>query len=199
MHDPAPGAREPRGELARIATAPAAQNHNAEPARMASALVAQEPRVALAFGVVGARHLTEARDELVRDWDAAPHLLRGETLLLVLEVYGWLNWATSGYKKNQTFDAMLLWRVGGNRKVPPGGQVAQEDHKGVLWAVIRAGWPDQDPGWPASLERGAVLRVTDAEVNVWLPLALRTALIHWRYCSPGPHRRGGAGDSETHG
>ena len=43
-----------------------------------------------------------------------------------------------------------------------------------------------EPGWPAFLEGGAVLRVTNAEANVWLPRALRTALGHWRYRPRNP-------------
>ena len=54
----------------------------------------------------------------------------------------------------------------------PGLWPAQEYHERVLRAVIRAGRPDRGPEWPAFLEGGAVLRVTDAEANVWLPRAL---------------------------
>ena len=64
------------------------------------------------------------------------------------------------------------------------GWVAGEDHGGILRAVLWAGWPDQEPGWPASLEGVSVFRVTDAEANVSLPWALHAALIHWLY-----HRR----------
>ena len=64
--------------------------------------------------------------------------------------------------------------------------MAQEDHEGVFWAVIRAGWPDREPTLPAFLEGAAVLRVTDAEANNWLPPALRTALTHWRYRQRNP-------------
>ena len=71
--------------------------------------------------------------------------------------------------------------TGRKREVPHGEPGGREDHKRVLWAVILAGWPDQGRGWPAFLEARAVLRVTDAEANVWLPLALRAALCHWRY------------------
>ena len=81
--------------------------------------------------------------------------------------------------------------------MPPGGWVAQEDHKRVLRAVIRAGWPDRQRMWLAFQEGGAVLRVTDAEANNWLHRALRTALSHWRYRwqnppppqSQPPHKR----------
>ena len=47
--------------------------------------------------------------------------------------------------------------------------------------MILAGWPNREPAWPAFLDGGALLPVTDAEANNWLPLALRTALTHWRY------------------
>ena len=71
--------------------------------------------------------------------------------------------------------------TGGTRKYPRGAWVAREDHESVLQAVIRAGWPDRGPEWPAFLEEGAVLRVTDAQANVCLPRAPRTTLSHWRY------------------
>ena len=41
----------------------------------------------------------------------------------------------------------------------------------VLRAVIRAGWPEREPTWPALLEGGASLRITDAEANNWLSRA----------------------------
>ena len=99
------------------------------------------------------------------------------------EVYGWLCWANQGTTRglrNRPFDAVLLWRDGGNREVPPGGWAAPEDHERVLRSVIRAAWPDREPTWPAFLEGGAVLRITDADANNWLLRALRSALAHWR-------------------
>ena len=75
--------------------------------------------------------------------------------------------------------------------MPLGAWVAQEDHKRVLRAMIRAGWPDRKPTWPALLEGGAVLRVRDAEANNWLLRDLRTALTHSCACgagaAPDPH------------
>ena len=106
-----------------------------------------------------------------------------------MAMYGWLSWATSGTTRgmrNQPLEAVLLQREGGNQEVPPWGWVAREDHERVLWAVIWAGGPDRGPEWPAFLEGGAVLRVRDAEANVWLPCALRTALGHWRYRPGNP-------------
>ena len=88
--------------------------------------------------------------------------------------------------KSRPFDAVLLRRDGGNREVPPGGWAAPEDHERVLRSVIRAGWPDREPTWPAFLEGGAVLRITDADANNWLPRALRSALAHWRYRRHNP-------------
>ena len=105
------------------------------------------------------------------------------------EVYGWLCWAnqgTSRRSRNRPFDAVLLRRDGGNREVPPGGWAAREDHERVLRSVIRAAWPDREPTWPAFLEGGAVLRITDADANNWLPRALRSALAHWRYRRHNP-------------
>ena len=71
---------------------------------------------------------------------------------------------------------------------------------------MQAAWPDRGPTWPAFLEGGAMLRITDADTNNWLPRALRSALAHWRYRhasrrrpSPSPHTSGGAGDSPDGG
>ena len=108
----------------------------------------------------------------------------GEVLPLVMEVYGWLSWATSGSTRGlrkPRFDAVLPWRDGGNQEVPLGDWMACEDQERVLWAVIWAGWPDRGPTWLALLEGGTLLRVTDTEANNWLPRALRTALTHWGY------------------
>ena len=99
--------------------------------------------------------------------------------------------------RNRPFDAVLLQREGGNPEVRPGGWAAQEDHERVLWAVGRARRPAREPKWPAFLEGGAVLRITVAEADNWLPWALGTALTHWRYCRRNrpppqpqpPHRR----------
>ena len=105
---------------------------------------------------------------------------------MVLEVYGWLTSATSGYNRNRTRDALLLRRHRGNREISPGEWVAGEDHERVLGAVIQAEQPDQELAWPALLEGVAVRRVTDAEANVWLPWALPAALIHWHYRPRNP-------------
>ena len=125
------------------------------------------------------------------------------------EVYGWLCWAnqgTSRRSRNRPLDAVLLRRDGGNREVPPGGWAAPEDHERVLRSVIWAVWPDREPTLPASLDGGAVLRITDADSNNWLPQALRSALAHWRYRrhnppppQPHPHTSGGAGDGPDGG
>ena len=50
--------------------------------------------------------------------------LGGEALPLVMEVFGWSNWATWGTARglrNQPFDGVLLRRDGVNQEVPPGG------------------------------------------------------------------------------
>ena len=44
--------------------------------------------------------------------------------------------------------------------------------------MIRAAGSDREPTWLAFLEGGAVLRITDADANNWLPRALRNALTH---------------------
>ena len=76
--------------------------------------------------------------------------------------------------------------TGATRGYPPGGWAAPEDHESVLRAVILAVWPDRERMWPAFLGGGAVLRITDADANNWLPRALRNAVIHWRYCRQNP-------------
>ena len=124
-----------------------------------------------------------------RDWDRVPDPLGGEALPLVVEVYGGLSWACSGTTRgmrNRPFHAVLLRRDGGNREVPAGGWAAPEDNERVHWTMIRAAWPDREPTWPAFLEGGAVLRITDADANNWLPRALRNALTHWRYRRRNP-------------
>ena len=154
-----------------MAAAPAARGSGAAPAPQA-----QEPQAEPARGAEG------AHGDWARDWDAMPDPL-------VVEVYGWLSWATSGTTRglrNRPFDAVLLRRDGGNQEVPPVGGVAQEDHERVLRAVIRAWCPNRKPTWRAFLEGGAVLCVMDAEANNLLPKALRTAVIHWRYCRRNP-------------
>ena len=104
-------------------------------------------------------------------------------------MYGWLSWANQGTTRgmrNRPFDAVLLRRHAGNREVPPGGWAAAEDDERVLMSVIWAAWPDRGPTWPAFLEGGVVLRITDADANNWLPRALRSALTHWCYRRRNP-------------
>ena len=58
----------------------------------------------------------------------------------------------------------------------------------------REGPPISDPGGVARQRAdvaglpggGAVLRITDADANNWLPRALRNALTHWRYRQRNP-------------
>ena len=173
QHQPAPPA--PRAEPARMASAPGGRG-------AASAPQAQGQRGKPARGAEGARPWD-------RDWSTVPDPLGEEALSLLKEVYGWLCWANQGTTRglrNRPFDAVLLRRDGGNREVPPGGWAAPEDHERVLRSVIRAAWPDREPTWPAFLEGGPVLRITDADANNWLPRALRSALAHWRYCRRNP-------------
>ena len=56
---------------------------------------------------------------------------------------------------------------GGQRKPrgTPGGWAGPEDHERVLRSVNEAAWPNRGPTWPAFLEGGAVLRITDADAN----------------------------------
>ena len=83
--------------------------------------------------------------------------------------------------RNRRSDVVLLRRDKGSREVPTGGWAAPEAHERILRTMIWAAWPDRAPTWPAFLEGGAVLRITDADANNWLPRALRNALTHWRY------------------
>ena len=75
---------------------------------------------------------------------------------------------------------------GGTRRCPLGGWAAPEEQERVLKAVIRAAWPEREQTWPALLEGGAVLRITDADANNWLLRALRNAPTHWRYRRRNP-------------
>ena len=123
-----------------MAAAPAARGSGAEPAR-----VAAEPRAEPAQGADILHHQAEdlapqgaPRNE-GRDWIAIPDPLGGDALPLVMEVYEWLSWATSGTTggmRNRPFQTVLLRRNGGTRELPPGGFPAPEDHKTVLRAVI---------------------------------------------------------------
>ena len=174
QHQPAPPA--PRVEPARMASAGGGRR------RAAPAPQAQGPQGEPARGAGGARPWD-------RDWGTVPDPLGDEALPLVGEVYGWLSLANQGTTRgmrNRPFDAVLLRRDEGNREVPPAGWAAPEDHERVLRSVIWAAWPERGPTWPAFLEGGAVLRITDADVNNWLPRALRSALAHWCYRRRNP-------------
>ena len=68
-----------------------------------------------------------------RDWGTVPDPLEDETLLLVVEVYRWLSWTSSGTTRgmrNRPFDAVLLWRDGGNREVPRGAGQSKKTTRG---------------------------------------------------------------------
>ena len=173
QHQPAPPA--PRAEPARMASAEGGRG-------AASAPQAQGQRGEPARGAEGAWPWDRNRGTV-------PDPLGEEALPLVGEVYGWLCWANQGTTRglrNRPFDTVLLRRDGGNREVPPGGWAAPEDHERVLRSVIRAAWPVREPRWPDFLEGRAVLRITDADANNWLPRALRSALAHWRYRRRNP-------------
>ena len=95
-----------------MAAAQAAAGRGAAPATHAPG-----PQQKRARGAEGARPWD-------RDWEAVPDPPGGKALPLVVEVYGWLSWACSGTSRgmrNRPFDAVLLWRDGGNPEVPPGG------------------------------------------------------------------------------
>ena len=101
-----------RAEPAQMAAASAAGGRDAAPAPQA-----QGPQGGPARGAEGAL-------PWYRDWDTVPDPLGGEALPLVVEGSGWLSLACSGTTRgmrNRPFDAVLLWRDGGNREVPLGG------------------------------------------------------------------------------
>ena len=104
-----------------MTAAPAARGPSVERTLMAAAPVAQEPGAEPAREAVGVPRPAEAWSNLVQAWDAVPESLGGETLPLVLRVYGLLNWTTSEYMRNRPFDAGLLRREGGNPESTPGG------------------------------------------------------------------------------
>ena len=94
---------------------PAAPAPRAEPARMASAGGGRDAAAApQAQGLQGepARGAGGARP-WARDWGTVPDPLGDEALPLVVEVWGWLGWASSGTTRgmrNRPFDALLLRR-----------------------------------------------------------------------------------------
>ena len=85
----------------------------------------------------------------------------------------WTTWngPTSGQCRNRARCARRTTREGGERTPREGeGEGPQV----------------RELTWPAFLEGGAVLRITDADANIWLPRALRSALAHWRYRRRSP-------------
>ena len=91
-----------------MAAAPAARGRGAAPAPQA-----QGPQGEPARGAGGARPWD-------RDWDTVPDPLGDEALPLVVEVYEWLSWASSGTTRgmrNRPFDTVLLLRDGGTRRI----------------------------------------------------------------------------------
>ena len=136
-----------------MADAPAAQGSSAGPARMAP-----EPQAEPAQGADILHQQGEdlapqgARCESVRDWSTIPDPLGGESLPMMMEVCGRLRWASSGTTRgmrNRLFEAVLLRR---DRREPgstPGGWLAWGDQERVNQALIRAGWPNRAPEWPA--------------------------------------------------
>ena len=169
---------------------PAAPAPRAEPARMTSAGGGGGHRRRRHRGRRGSRREGQGEPGPGTGTGAQSRTLCGmRPYPRVGEVYGWLSWANQGTTRglrNRPFHAVILRRDGGNREVPPGGWAAPEDHQRVLRSVIWAAWPDRGPTWPAVLEGGAVLRITDADANNWLPRALRSALAHWRYRRRNP-------------
>ena len=181
---------------------PAVREAPAEPARTAAALLAQEPRTEPALGAVGAPHHAEARSDWVPDWSAVPDPLGGETPPLVLEVYGWLNWATSGTTRGLRIwrsDAVLLPGDGGNQEVTPGGV-------GDPGGRFAQDGPTRSRGARLSLRGGRCSAswtrkpMSGCQESCVLPLATgATAQGTRQRRSPSAHTSGGGGDGGTHG
>ena len=157
-HHSAPAAREPPAEPAQMAAAPAARGSSAEPARMA-----QEPQAESARGASGAPRPTEARNEWVRD-PRPP--LGGKALPLVLEVYGWLSWATSGTTRGL--------RNGPSMPCSSGGM-------GKTGKYPRGGW------WPGGTQQDPPGRDSERDG----PTRSLAGRLSWRggRCSVSPTRR----------
>ena len=170
---------------------PAPPASRAEPARMASAeggrSAASAPQTQGQRG--GPARGTEEGRPWDRDWGAVPDPLGKETLP---PGRGGVRVVVLGQPEDlqEVEEPALRCRAPPERRRKPrgtpGGWAAPEDHERVLRSVIRAAWPDREPTWPAFLEGGAVLRITDADANNWLPRALRSALAHWRYRRHNP-------------
>ena len=97
----------------------------------------------------------------MRDWDAISDRLGDETVPVVLEALGWLNWATSGYCRTRFFNDVLIRRDGGNQEVSPRGWIAEKGKERTLWDITRTGWLKREPRSPAFLGGGLVLRNGD--------------------------------------
>ena len=131
-HDPASAVWEPWAELALMAAAPVVQEPRAEPARMAGAPAPREPQAEPARGCEQAPQRAGLGEVWVRDWDAIPDPPGREGLAAVLQALGWLNWATSEYRRTRSFEDVLLRCDGGKQEMPARGWMAQEDHERVL-------------------------------------------------------------------
>ena len=104
-----------------MAAALAARGQDVAPAPQA-----QEPQAEPAQGAEGARPWD-------RDWDAVPDPLGGEALPLVVKVYGWQSWASSGTTKrmrNRPFDPVLLRRDEGTGRCPRGAGRPRRTRRG---------------------------------------------------------------------
>ena len=126
-----------------MAAAPAARGSGA-----ALAPQAQKPQAEPARGAEG------ARGGWARDWDADPDPLGGKALPLMMEVYGWLSWATSGttrWLRNWPFNAVLLiGRPRGPRKGPLGRDLGGVARPGADVASFPEGGGGAPPEEPAN-------------------------------------------------
>ena len=83
---------------------------------MATVPALHEPQGKRVRGYGGALPPAGAGYGWVRDWDAIPNPLGGETFPVVLKMLRWLNSATSGYLRNRSFDDVFLRQDSGNRE-----------------------------------------------------------------------------------
>ena len=122
-------AADPEARVSGVEPARVTPEQRAEPARRADILNHQGEGLA----PQGGPRPAEARNDWIRDWSAIPDPLGGKALPLLMKVYRWLSWATSGTTRgtrNGPFEAVLLRRDGGYREVPPGVGWPRRTRKG---------------------------------------------------------------------
>ena len=139
-----------------------------------------------------------------QDWDAVPDLLGSEVLHLVVELYGWLSWASLGTTRgmrNRRFDAVLLRRDGGTpegvgdpggpREGPPDRDLGRVAKQGANVAEFRGGG-----GSAPHHGRGGQQRPLRGPCGPPPPTGATAGQTHRRR-NPSPHTSGGACDGRA--